>query len=201
MKTNHLFSMLAALALALGGCSSINQAKTPAGKSQVREEAYANQGNRIGRTETILEFVARFMAFDAEEQRREFSQLQQRLALNKHDLNDRTRMAAMLTLSDTQAIKDHAKAQTLLDELSRENDPDIERHAFVLLLKDFLTENLRLTKDGNRLAQENGRLSKKVREGQDRVEMLEEKANELEQKLEELKAIEKNIGDRKVLDK
>ena len=138
-------------------------------------------------SESILEYTGKFLAMTAAGQRDELARLDTRLALNKHDLSDRTKTAAIYALSDVADIKNTAKAQVLLDELSRENDPDLERVTLVRILRNFMAEQQRITRENNRLTQ-------KIVDEQKRVEALH-------QKLEELKNIEKNIVDRKVMDK
>ena len=137
--------------------------------------------------ESILEYTGKFLAMPATGQKEEVARLHARLAMNKHDLNDRTKAAAIYALSDVSEIRDTAKAQVLLDELSRENDPDLERATLVKILRGFIVEH-------NRISRENNRLGQKVSDEQKRTEALQ-------QKLEELKQIEKNLVDRKVMDK
>jgi chemotaxis signal transduction protein len=194
MTTNQSFLLSVALALTLGGCTTAPFSKQPVETAATRDATPAFSSSRVGRSETILEFAGRVLASDVDDQKKALVDLHQRLALNKYDLNDRTRVAVMHALSDVQGIRDLGKAQTLLDELSRENDPDIERRTLVGILRDSLMENTRLAKENIRLLQENGRQAKRVHEEQERVEALQ-------QKLEELKTIEKNIVDRKVMDK
>ena len=138
-------------------------------------------------TEGILEYTGRVLAMPATGQREELAKLDARLALNNQDLNDRTKTAAIHALSEVPDIRNVTKAQVLLDELSRENDPDLERVTLVKILKNFIAEQ-------QKSIRENNRLNQKVVDEQKRVEALQ-------QKLEELKKIERNIVDRKVMDK
>ena len=75
----------------------------------------------------------------------------------------------------------------MLDDLAREHDPDTERKTLAKILRGFLMEQ-------SKLSRENNRLNQKMHDEQKRAEALQ-------QKLEELKKIERNIVDRKVLDK
>ena len=173
------------LALLLGGCatSTGQQSRvtpTPEATTEMPSTAVAPR-------ESILEYTGKFLALPANGQKEELARLNARLAMNKYDLNDRTKAAAVYTLSDTTEIRDLNKAQVLLDELSRENDPDLERTTLVRILKDFIVEH-------NKLLRESSRLSQKAAEEQKR-------ADALQLKLEELKQIERNIVDRKIMDK
>jgi len=107
--------------------------------------------------------------------------------MNKYNFDDRTKSAIIYALSPSPEVRDTAKAQTLLDELARDNDPDLERSTLTRILRDNLAETSRISK-------ENNRLNLKMHDEQKR-------ADTLQQKLEELKKIEKTIVDRKVLDK
>ena len=137
--------------------------------------------------EGILEYIGKFLALPASGQREELAKLHARLNMNNQDLNDRTKAAAIYALSDVSDIRDASKAQVLLDELSRENDPEIERTTLVRILRGSMLEHSRITRENNRLTQ-------KIAEEQKRTEALQFK-------LEELKNIERNIVDRKVMDK
>lgn len=175
--------LMLSLTMLLGACatSSGQQAREPA--PEVATELPAPS---VISSESILEYTGKFLAMPASGQKEELARIHARLAQNKYDLSDRTKAAAIYTLSDTE-VRDMAKAQILLDELSRENDPDLERATLVRILKNFIVEH-------NKAIRENNRLSQKAAEEQKR-------ADALQLKLEELKQIEKNIVDRKVMDK
>jgi hypothetical protein len=178
MRTTLILLVLSLTLLA--GCAS-------SGTKPALEGTADTRATPVAPSEGILEYTGKFLAMSPSGQKEELARINARLAMNRHDLNDRTRLATMYTLSDTADVRDMAKAQVLLDELSRENDPDLERATLVRILKSFIA-------DHNRMLRENSRLGQKIAEEQKRTEALQ-------QKLEELKKIEKNIGDRKVMDK
>lgn len=177
------FFQILVLAMLLAGCQNM-QNKPPDEPQNVSPE---QTGNTVERSEGILEYANRFMSLPREAQKAELALVNQRLAENRHDLNDRTKAVIIYLLADSAEVKDSAKAQSLLDDLAREDDPDAERKALVKILRGFLMEQTKISR-------ENSRLNLKMHEEQKRVEALQ-------QKLEELKQIEKNIVDRKVLDK
>jgi len=163
---------------------------TPASQVEARpspEAVTELPSSPVIQNESILEYTGKFLALPAANQKEEVARVHARLAMNKQDLNDRTKLAAIYTLSDVSEIRDSAKAQVLLEELSRERDPDLERATLVKILRGFIVEH-------NKIARENNRLGQKVADEQKRTEALQ-------QKLEELKQIEKNLVDRKVMDK
>ena len=182
---NKFFLMLSLITMFLAGCESMqNKPSTP----ETQDDATSGQiDHALISAESLLEYSNRFMALSREAQKEELSAVNRRLAQNKHDLNDRTKAAIVSLLADSSDIQDKAKAQTLLDDLVRENDPDIERKTLAKILRDFLAEQTKLSRENNRLNQ-------KMHDEQKRAETLQ-------QKLEELKNIERNIVDRKVLDK
>ena len=182
----NIFLPLALLAALLTGCE-IMQNK-PSEQPAIQESVASKPtGSFIEPSEGILEYCNRFMAFSRTAQKEELAAINQRLTQNKQDLNDRTKAAIIYLLADAPEVRDTTRAQNLLDDLAREHDPDIERKTLVKILHNFLIEQ-------NRLSRENSRLSLKMHDEQKR-------ADALQQKLEELKKIEKNIVDRKVLDK
>jgi hypothetical protein len=162
-------------------------ATAPDSQKQAGEMPAKAQTSSVTPSESLLEYTGKFLAMPAEAQKAELARVNQRLALNKVNFNDRTKAAVIYALSDTPEIRDVGKAQTLLDDLAQDHDPDMERATLVRILRGYLDENSRISK-------ENSRLNQKIRDEQKR-------ADTLQQKLEELKNIEKNIGDRRVLDK
>lgn len=184
MQNKFLLFLLLSTAL-LAGCESMQNKPT---SSELASEASPDQiGNAIERSESILEYSDRFMSLSRGAQKDELAMINQRLAENKYDLNDRTKAVVVYLLADSPDVKDAAKAQTLLDDLAREHDPDTERRTLTKILRNFLMEQ-------SKLSRENSRLNQKMHEEQKRAEALQ-------QKLEELKKIERNIVDRKVMDK
>lgn len=181
------YSMLLGLSLTLllAGCASAPGQQS--GKSPAADVASDAPAQPVAPSEGILEYAGKFLALPATGQREELARVNARLAMNKHDLNDRTKAAVIYTLADTADVRDTQKAQSMLDELSRENDPDLERSTLVRILKNFIAEQ-------NKMAREANRMGQKALEEQKR-------ADALQLKLEELKNIEKNIVDRKVMDK
>lgn len=173
------------LSLLLNACVT-----TPAPQAEAKPAPEAMTewpSSPVIQNESILEYTGKFLAMPAAGQKEEVARVHARLAMNKYDLNDRTKAAAIYALSDVSDIKDLAKAQVLLDELSRENDPDLERTTLVKILKGFIVEH-------NKITRENSRLGQKVADELKRTEALQHK-------LEELKQIERNLVDRKVMDK
>lgn len=174
------------LTLLLAGCASAPG--QPARKQPAPPAVAADvPSTPVALSESILEYTGKFLALSNSGQKEELARVNERLAMNRHDLNDRTKAAVIYILSDSADIRDTAKGNALLDELARENDPDLERATLVRILKNFIAEQ-------NKMARESNRLSQKALEEQKR-------ADALQLKLEELKNIEKNIVDRKVMDK
>lgn len=173
------------LTLLLAGCATSSEQQ--ARKQPAPETTVEAPTSPVAPRESILEYTGKFLAMPASSQKEELARVNARLSMNRQDLNDRTKAAAIYTLSDTAEIRDTAKAQAILDELARENDPDLERATLVRILKNFLAEH-------SKMARETNRLSQKAMEEQKR-------ADALQLKLEELKNIEKNMVDRKVMDK
>lgn len=173
------------LSILLNACAT---SKTPQAEAKPSAEAVTElPSSPVIQNESILEYTGKFLAMPAAGQKEEVVRVHARLAMNKQDLNDRTKAAAIYALSDVPEIRDTGKAQVLLDELSRENDPDLERATLVKILRGYIVEH-------NKIARENNKLAQKVADEQKRTEALQ-------QKLEELKQIEKNLVDRKVMDK
>jgi hypothetical protein len=177
--------LMLSLTMLLGACASSTPQHTQEKPSP--EVAVELPPTTVPPREGILEYTGKFLALPASGQKEELARVHARLSMNKHDLGDRTKAAAIYTLSDVSEVRDIAKAQVLLEQLSRENDPDLERATLVRILKNFIVEH-------NKTLRENNRLSQKAAEEQKR-------ADALQMKLEELKQIEKNMVDRKVMDK
>jgi len=182
MKTTANTFLILILAALLSSCAA-----APAQKKQTSATSAELQPRPVVHNESILEYTGKFLALPADGQKEELARVNERLALNKVNFNDRTKAAVIYALSSTPEIKDTGKAQTLLDDLVRDQDPDMERSTLTRILRDYIAENTRINKENNRLNQ-------KVHDEQKR-------ADALQQKLEELKNIEKTIVDRKVLDK
>jgi hypothetical protein len=178
--------LMLSLTMLLGACaSSTTQRASEKPAPEMTAELPAT--SVVAPSESILEYTGKFLAMPVSGQKEELARVHAQLAMNKYDLDDRTKAAAIYALSDASEVRDIAKAQVLLDELSREHDPDLERATLVRILKSFIVEH-------NKTMRENNRLSQKAAEEQKRAEALQ-------LKLEELKQIEKNIVDRKVMDK
>lgn len=183
---NKFLLLLSLFAAFLTGCESMQH--KPSNESAMQEDARPEQiDHTVASSESLLEYSGRFMTLSREAQKEELSMINQRLAQNKHDLNDRAKAVIIYLLADSPEVRDTARAQTLLDDLAREHDPDIERKTLAKILRGFLLEQ-------SKLSRENNRLNQKMHDEQKRAEALQ-------QKLEELKKIERNIVDRKVLDK
>jgi hypothetical protein len=167
----------------------LNACATPARETVTPAPEVASEpaSSPVIHSEGILEYTGKILAMPAAGQREELARLDARLAVNNQDLSDRTKTAAIHALSEVPDIRNTARAQVLLDELSRESDPDIERTTLVRILRNFIVEQ-------QKIIRENNRLNQKIVDEQRQVEALQ-------QKLEELKKIERNIVDRKVMDK
>lgn len=183
---NKFFLLLSLFTAFLAGCENLQN--KPSSTSAMKEDARPEQiDHSLAPSESLLEYSDRFMTLSREAQKEELAMINQRLTQNRHDLNDRTKAVIIYLLADSPEVQDTARAQTLLDDLAREHDPDTERKTLAKILRGFLMEQ-------SKLSRENNRLNQKMHDEQKRAEALQ-------QKLEELKKIERNIVDRKVLDK
>jgi hypothetical protein len=179
----NLVGLCAAVTLLVSACAS-NPKNVPVVNSSpsVNSKETPVQENKSGGLAAffnapdneLLGYSQRFGNMSAEAQKKELSQLQQALALDKNEANSRIKLAMVYSLPSSR-YRDLAKANTMLDDLLRDKSNRNDVNALAWLLKDFVTES--------------NKLGQKARDEQKRSELLQ-------QKLDSLRNIEKSMGER-----
>jgi hypothetical protein len=136
----------------------------------------------------LLAFIDSYSNLTPEMQKKVFAETNQMLSDNKNNLLNRLRLASMFALPSSR-LRDHAKAQNLLQEILQENTLHPSDFSLVSLLYEYTT-------DYTKQSQKNREEMKKLESVQQKYEALEIKNKALEQKLNELKNIEKTMNDR-----
>lgn len=138
--------------------------------------------------EAILTYIDGMLIKSGDAQKQELTELNQMLQINKQNNAVRTKLALLYGLPNSR-VRDVIKAQSLLDDLLKDKSLDNDHKILVSILRDYLTENLKL--------------NQKLRDEQKRADSLQikadisqQRADSLQQKLDELKSIEKTMVDR-----
>jgi hypothetical protein len=166
--------------------------------NQIVSNSAANGNGRINTIKTsafkqnnvaaLLAFIDSYSNLTPEMQKKVFAETNQMLSDNKNNLLNRLRLASMFALPSSR-LRDHAKAQNLLQEILQENTLHPSDFSLVSLLYEYTT-------DYTKQSQKNREEMKKLESVQQKYEALEIKNKALEQKLNELKNIEKTMNDR-----
>jgi len=140
------------------------------------------------RLDELLAFIESYSNLALDAQKKVYTSNNQALAESKNNLVLRTKLAIMLALP-TSRLRDPAKAQTLLQELLRDESLEPQENTLLGLLYEYAQDDvkqLQKTRDD----------AKKLETSQQKIESLQLKIDALEQKLNELKNIEKTMTER-----
>lgn len=119
---------------------------------------------------SLLEYMGNFIELPIETQRKELANITLIYMQDKNDIDSRIK-AAMIYGFSSSRLRESVKAQLLLDELIREKKIDTERNTLLILLRDHINEN--------------SKLSQRVRDEQKRADVLQQKTESQQQKLDE----------------
>ena len=140
------------------------------------------------RVDELLAYIESYSNLAPDAQKKAFATTNQALTENKSNFLLRAKLAIMLALP-TSRLRDPVKAQTLLQDLLREEGMDPQENALLGLLYEY-------AQDDNKQLQRARDDAKKLESAQQKYDVLLQKHEALEQKLNELKNIEKTINDR-----
>lgn len=143
----------------------------------------------------LLSFYEQYSNLGHDAQKKVFFESSQALSTNKNHLLHRVKMATMLAVP-TSHLRDQAKAQTLLQELMRDQTVSGDVLAYVGLLYEFSLDTAKQQQKLKDTAKQSDTLEQKYEALQKKHEALEQKNNALEQKLIDLKNIEKSLNGR-----
>jgi hypothetical protein len=140
------------------------------------------------RMDELMAFIENYSNLAPDAQKKVFSTTNQALAENKSNLVLRTKLAIMLALP-TSRLRDPTKAQSLLQDLLREDNLEPQENALLGLLYEYAQDDAKLQQKARDDA-------KKLELSQQKNDALQQKNDALEQKLNELKNIEKTMTER-----
>lgn len=143
----------------------------------------------------VLSFYEQYSNLGHDAQKKVFFESSQALSTNKNHLLHRVKMATMLAIP-TSHLRDQAKAQSLLQELMRDQTVSGDVLAYVGLLYEFSLDTAKQQQKLKDTAKQSDTLEQKYETLQKKHEALEQKNNALEQKLIDLKNIEKSLNGR-----
>ncbi|MCB5183879.1 hypothetical protein LG201_01515 [Methylobacillus gramineus] len=127
---------------------------------------------------SLLEFAFDFSEMTPETQKKELTQIQDKISAHRDELHHKVKAAMIYSIPGSR-LRDSSKAQPLLDELTREKRLNSEEKMMVAILREY--------------ALEASKLSQRIRDEQKRTEENQQKADALQQKLDELKKIERTM--------
>ncbi|BCM25358.1 hypothetical protein ZMTM_16170 [Methyloradius palustris] len=154
----------------------------------VQPETNATTVQPAQANEDLLDYIARFTDLSADAQKKELVQVLQALGQNKTDISLRSKAAIMYAIPASK-VKDNAKAQSLLDDLLKEKTLEAKQKGLLLLIRDFVSDNSKLT---SKIKDE----QKRSDVAQQKFDAAQQRADALQQKLDELKDIERTMIDR-----
>lgn len=193
MNHQHLCSLVF-LAFLLSACAHQKQPLSqPATSSNVLEATNASviPSTTSGSQQksipvvTLLEFTSEFPASSQDSQRKELVQTLQKISESPDNPYPKFKAAIIYTIPGSR-LRDPAKAQPLLDELSRTRHLNKAEHGLLALLRNHVSET--------------ARLSQLIREEQKRADENQQKATNLQRKLDELKQIERSMMQKSLKD-
>jgi hypothetical protein len=161
-----------------------------------------NSASKRDSINSLLVFIDQFSNDTLEAQKKLFNETNHALTENKTDLNERIKLAIMLSLPSSR-MRDPAKAENLLQDLLQENSLNSYESALTSLFYEHVLDDIKQS-------QKNKDDLKKLDLSQQKLEVLSQKYDALQQKydaldkkLNDLKNIEKTISDRdtKVINK
>ncbi|NOT69411.1 MAG: hypothetical protein HOP04_14135 [Methylophilaceae bacterium] len=191
----HAILIFTSTACLLSGCALLPKIHTNQNNHPPPEVAYIPSTAGIN-SPNLLEFIGNFIELPIEAQRRELARINQTLLLDKSDIDNRMKVAMIYGFSSSR-LRESAKAQILLDDLLREKTLNMERKALLVLLRDHLNENSKLSQ---RLRDEQKRadtLQSMVESLQQKLDETQKRADTLQKKLNDLKEIDKTMMNRK----
>jgi hypothetical protein len=127
---------------------------------------------------STIVFAQEFQKLSLEEQRTRV------VLLNRTSTQDvKTKLQLVVAYGlPTSRLRDHAKAQSLIDELLKDTSLDAETIAFLGIINDYMAEI--------------SKANQKAKDEQKRADLTQQKLDELQKKLDDLKNIEKTMVDR-----
>ncbi|MCB5187894.1 hypothetical protein LG200_07730 [Methylobacillus caricis] len=134
---------------------------------------------------SLLEFASDFSEMNAEAQKKELIQIQEKISAHHDELHQKVRAAMIYSIPGSR-LRDSSKAQPLLDELAREKRLTSEEKIITAILKEYAIEA--------------NKLSQRIRDEQRRADDAQQKADALQQKLDELKKIERTMMQKSLKD-
>lgn len=123
-------------------------------------------------------FAQEFTKLSLEEQRARVAVLSR---ISPQDVKTKLQLAIAYGLPSSR-MRDHAKAQIVIDELIKDTSLDAESMAFLGLINDYMTEI--------------NKSNQKIKDEQKRADNTQQKIDDLQKKLDDLKNIEKTMVDR-----
>ncbi|MGQ0442210.1 MAG: hypothetical protein ACT4OH_02015 [Methylophilaceae bacterium] len=145
--------------------------------------------------EELLYFLDIYANLAPEAQKKVLAETNQQLATNPHDLPNRIKLAAMLSLPSSR-MRDSAKAQNLLQAMLQENSLSAADATLVGLLHEYTLDDAKQLQKLRDEAKKNEVIQHKTEILQQKIEALQQKNDALAQKLNDLKNIEKKIQER-----
>lgn len=127
---------------------------------------------------TTILFAQEFQNLTLEDQRARVVLLNR---ADQQDVKTKLQLAIAYGLPSSR-LRDHAKAQSLIDELMKDTSLDSETIAFLGLINDYMVEI--------------GKSNQKTKDEQKRADSTQQKLDDLQKKLNDLKNIEKTMIDR-----
>jgi len=166
------------LALILGACTV---AKPKPNIQIINETAEQHK-------ESILEYTANIVGASEDAQKKELSELTQKLSSNNQEIDTRMKLALLYSLPNSK-VKNSYEAKALLDDIIHEPLLDIEHKMLANFWHDYIV-------DTKKLAQKAKDEKERCNLLQIKAEAAQQKTDYLQRKLDELMTIEKTITDR-----
>ena len=183
-------NLLILCCLLLANACATNSSNVKTNNSGLPESITKIINGKHERVDELLAFIESYSNLTPDAQKKIFATTNQTLAENKGNLVPRSKLAIMLALP-TSRLRDPAKAQSLLQDLLREDSLEPQESALLGLLYEYV-------QDDNKQLQKSHEDAKKLESTQQKYETLQQKYEALEQKLNELKNIEKTMNERNI---
>lgn len=191
---------LSIILLSLGACASKSVLNKSAEKDadvaktleSKKPETFTAKQDRIT---SLLLFIDRYSNDTLEAQKKSFAETNRALTDNKTDLNERIKLAIMLSLPSSR-MRDLGKAQNLLQDLLQGSYLNPTEFALTSLFYEYVLDDIKQSQKNRDDLKKLDLSQQRLDASQQKLEALQQKYDALDKKLNDLKTIEKTISDR-----